>query len=58
MNSARNKKLRIPLPKPRNPLVAPAAQRKAGAHGKSTAAQRRADKMALQKAARHDADRG
>lgn len=34
---------------PRNPLVVPVAQRKAGAHGKSKAAQRRAEKMALQK---------
>ena len=49
MNSARDKKLRLKLPKPRNPLVAPAAQRKAGAHGKSKAAQRRAEKIALQK---------
>ncbi|WP_305334869.1 hypothetical protein [Hydrogenophaga sp.] len=57
MNSARHKKLRLKAPKPRNPLVAPAAQRKAGAHRKSGAAQRRADKMALQKTAREDQDR-
>jgi hypothetical protein len=49
MNSARHKKLRLKTPKPRNPLVVPAAKRKAGAHGKSKAAQRRAEKMALQK---------
>jgi hypothetical protein len=44
-------KLRLKTPKPRNPLVVPAAKRKAGSHGKSTAAQRRAEKMALQKRA-------
>jgi hypothetical protein len=49
MNSARHKKLRLKTPKPRNPLVVPATKRKAGAHGKSKAAQRRAEKMALQK---------
>ncbi|WP_439112686.1 hypothetical protein [Hydrogenophaga sp.] len=54
MNSARDKKLRLKVPKPRNPLVAPAAQRKAGAHGKSRAAQRRTEKVALQKADHDD----
>ena len=49
MNSARKIKLRLAAPKPRNPLVAPAAQRKAGSHRKSGAAQRRAGKMALKK---------
>ncbi len=49
MNSSRKIKLRIAPPKPRNPLVAPAAQRKAGSHRKSRAAQRRAEKMALGK---------
>lgn len=58
MHSARDKKISLKRPKPRNPLVAPAAQRKAGAHGKSSAAQRRADKMALQKTARDALDRG
>jgi len=58
MPSARNKKISLKLPKPRNPLVAPAAQRQAGAHGKSPAAQRRADKMALQKALREHGERG
>jgi hypothetical protein len=33
--------------RPRNPLVPLAAQRKAGAHGKSAKAQRRAAKIAL-----------
>jgi hypothetical protein len=49
MNSARKIKLRLAQPKPRNPLVAPAAQRKAGSHRKATSAQRRAEKMALKK---------
>ena len=49
MSSARKIKLRLAAPKPRNPLVAPAAQRKAGSHRKSGAAERRADKMALRK---------
>lgn len=53
MNSARKIKLRIAAPKPRNPLVAPAAQRKAGAHRKSGAAERRAGKMALKKQLRN-----
>jgi hypothetical protein len=37
------------VPKPRNPFVAPAAQRKAGEHGKSAGAKRRAEKQALKK---------
>jgi hypothetical protein len=49
MNSARRIKLRLTPPKPRNPLVAAAAQRKAGSHRKSQAAQRRSEKMALGK---------
>ena len=49
MNSARRIKLRLTPPKPRNPLVAVAAQRKAGSHRKSQAAQRRSEKMALKK---------
>lgn len=53
MNSARKIKLRIAAPKPRNPLVAAAARRKAGSHRKSEAAQRRAEKMALGKQLRH-----
>jgi hypothetical protein len=47
MNSARKIKLRLAAPKPRNPLVAPAARRKAGSHRMSGSAQRRAEKMAL-----------
>ena len=49
MNSAREIKLRLSAPKPRNPLVAPAAQRKAGSHRKSGSAQRRSAKMALKR---------
>lgn len=32
--------LLVPLPAPRNPMVVPAARRKAGAHGSSKARQR------------------
>ena len=50
MNSARKIKLRVPAPKPRNPLVAAAAQRKAGSHRKSRASERQREKAALKKA--------
>lgn len=49
MNSARKIKLRVTAPKPRNPLVTAAAQRKAGSHRKSTSAQRQAGKRQLKK---------
>jgi len=49
VNSARKIKLRVTAPKPRNPLVAPAAQRKAGSHRKSRAAERQADKGQLRR---------
>ncbi len=49
MSSARKFKLKLSAPKPRNPLVAPALQRKAGSHRRAEAAQRRADKIALKK---------
>jgi hypothetical protein len=49
MNSSRKTKRRNKLHKPRNPLVAPALQRKAGSHRKSGKAVRRADKVALRK---------
>lgn len=49
MNSARKIKLRLAQTRPRNPLVAAAAQRKAGSHGKSTSARRREEKMALKR---------
>jgi hypothetical protein len=37
------------VPKPRNPYVAPALQRKAGEHEKSASAKRQAEKLALKK---------
>ena len=40
---------RKPRSAPRNPFVMPARQRKAGAHGKSVKATRRAAKMELQR---------
>lgn len=49
MSSARKFKLKLTASKPRNPLVAPALQRKAGSHRKSQAATRRAEKVALKK---------
>ena len=51
MTSARKTKLKIKLalPKPRNPLVAAAVQRKAGSHRKSEASLRKKEKMALKK---------
>ncbi len=42
---------KLPNPAPRNPLVAEALFRKAGAHGKSRKALRRGEKMELQKLA-------
>jgi hypothetical protein len=48
-SSARKIKLKVPPPKPRNPLVAAAAQRKAGSHRKTRAAERRAQNVALKK---------
>ena len=49
MSSARRMKLKITAPKPRNPLVVAAAQRKAGEHRKSKSAQRQADQRLLKK---------
>lgn len=49
MNSARKIKLRLTQPKPRNPLVVLAAQRKAGEHRKSRSAERQAQKAHLKK---------
>ena len=42
--------------KPRNPLVAPAKFRKAGAHEKTVKAQRRNDKLALLRAIQQEAE--
>jgi hypothetical protein len=49
MSSARKTKLRLAASKPRNPLVVPTAQRKAGEHRKSRSAERNADKRQLKK---------
>jgi len=49
MTSARKMKLHVVPPKPRNPLVAHAAQRKAGSHRKSQSSQRQQQKQALKK---------
>lgn len=49
MSSARKMKLKVTAPKPRNPLVVPAAQRKAGSHRRSTASQRQAARAQLKK---------
>jgi hypothetical protein len=47
-NKARGKAaLVVPATKKRNPLVAPALQRKAGAHRKTEKALRRADKVLI-----------
>ncbi|WP_395060744.1 hypothetical protein [Polaromonas sp.] len=54
MTSVRKIKLKLPAPKPRNPLVAAALQRKAGSHRKSRAATRRADKRTIDKQLRED----
>lgn len=54
MSSARKTKLKLKTVKPRNPLVAPAARRKAGSHRKSQAAIRRDEKMALKKQQHED----
>jgi hypothetical protein len=42
--------IRLPATKPRNPLVVPAARRVAGAHRKSTSAERAAERVALARA--------
>lgn len=49
MTSARKMKLHVTAPKPRNPLVAQAAQRKAGSHRKTRSAERQAQKVDLKK---------
>jgi hypothetical protein len=52
MTSARKTKLIVKHHPPRNPLVAPAMQRKAGRHDKSEKSQRQAGKRDLQRALR------
>lgn len=49
----RAKKLHAtPLPKPRNPVARSPLMKKGGAHGKTTAAKRRREKIELAKLAR------
>lgn len=48
-SSARKIKLHVQPPKPRNPLVAPASQRKAGSHRKSASSERRRQNDDLKK---------
>jgi hypothetical protein len=50
MSSARKFKLKLAAPKPRNPLVAAAVQRKAGVHRKTASGERQAEKAALRAA--------
>jgi hypothetical protein len=47
------KPLIVPSSKKRNPLVAPALQRKAGAHRKDNSAVRKAENQAIKKIADH-----
>lgn len=49
MSSARKIKLHVPPPRPRNPLVAAAVQRKAGSHRKSRSGERQSEKQALKR---------
>lgn len=49
MNSARKTKIKLKQNPPRNPLVAPALQRKAGSHRKSRKSERQAQQRALRK---------
>ncbi len=49
MNSARKTKLKLKQHKPRNPLVVPALQRKAGSHHPSRKAQRQDQQRALRR---------
>jgi hypothetical protein len=50
MNSARKTKLKLKQHKPRNPLVAPVMQRKAGSHRKPGKALRQEDKRKVRQA--------
>ncbi len=52
MNSARKTKLRVKQHPPRNPLVAPALQRKAGAHRQSHKSQRQAGRQQIEQSLR------
>ena len=52
MNSARKTKQRQKLHKPRNPLIAPVMQRKAGSHRKSRKSERQAGKQQIEQTLR------
>lgn len=52
MNSARKTKLRVKHHPPRNPLVVPALQRKAGSHRKSHKTQRQSGQQQLRQTLR------
>lgn len=52
MNSARKTRLKLKQHKPRNPLVAPAMQRKAGSHRKPGKTLRQKEKMKVRQALR------
>lgn len=47
-------KFTLTAPKPRNPLVAAALRRQAGAHRRSASAQRQRDTMALRRELQHE----
>lgn len=47
--SSSPRRIKLAQPKPRNPLVAPASQRKAGVHRKSTSGQRQRQEAQLRK---------
>lgn len=47
--SSSARRIKLAQPKPRNPLVAPASQRKAGAHRKSKSGQRQQQNALLRK---------
>lgn len=58
MTSARKIKIKLTQPKPRNPLVAAAHGRKAGAHRRSQRAQRQEAARALRRALREEDVKG
>ena len=45
---------RVPVAKPRNPLVAPALKRAAGAHRRSASAVRASERKAIERALKDD----
>ncbi len=47
-------KISLPIPKPRNPLVAAALQRRAGSHRRNTSAMRQQAQNALRRELQHE----